>query len=735
MIDTLRKAILDFSEELNGRIGNLRYDQILRYRLFPQETFPLRLVASILRLYYRDGKTEDEIAQAYDLTKWRVLDVHRKTIAALIAGEVISMNLCLNADIVKWIHTVRSEYLFHTEDELIKIVGKKDVRMFDLWEFDFVDVVDGVRFVIPKDTKRVYTQVGKAVISALRETVVPIDPEEIFEKIENHKKMEKAEKEYAPAFIDSILSCDILIDRNEKGEIALKAAYLSSDEQKIARIIYEAVSAITMKEAYARYETIYGHTASIVASTSLKKYGINNVQGNLWAYSNALAPIQSFIRDYAEERKIFYYSDLKPFLEENGYTITSSIRTYITNVCQVDNNDRLHFCHKDFVEDYPQYSWRNQSREGVTNWILNQIKDCLYNRETVSLTEVYDYIEEKAKETAYEMYIRQRVQYTLDTYSGDGQPFLLGDKNVMKNAAFFDSADFSILGLKGGKYPFFIQIRSIVLNEIKKAKDGRLLLVDAVNLINESLNEAQDRNTVIRAITNKHLPSISVGIKNIGGNLYIVRTGADIAAEPVFEIKSSAPLEETEIVQEVKNVDNRPGISYRLTFNLGELETVMKRELAFYKNWMMYEHIDIDEAIGKFIQFIQQAENDNLRRKLPQNLYEYWFASTDFFDRNMYVGNLALFYEGLLSEIKYQKDGVRLHKKGLGDWALEYPAMARSLGLPIKSARGFERIFCDLYFKRNKFAHGEPVEMSSSDTAKTIADYVALYIYTVAKYA
>ena len=100
----------------------------------------------------------------------------------------------------------------------------------------------------------------------------------------------------------------------------------------------------------------------------------------------------------------------------------------------------------------------------------------------------------------------------------------------------------------------------------------------------------------------------------------------------------------------------------------------------------------------------------------------------------MYVSNLALFYEALLSEIKYQKDGIRIRKKGLGDWAMEYPTMARNMGLPSRLTKGFDRIFCDLYFKRNKFAHGEPVEMSSSDTAKTISDFVALYIFTVAKY-
>lgn len=734
LIDNLKRAIFEIASSLASRIGNKKYPQTLKYSTAPQATFPLSLVSSILLLYYGENKTEDEIKDIHGLTKWRVQDVHLKTITAIVAGETISENLLLNKDIVDWICTVRKECLFHTEDELIKITGKNDEQMFCLLGYDFVEV-EGVRFVIPKDTKGIYSQVGNTVISTLRENALPTEREEIIEKAENHKKMSKVNKDYDETFIDRILSCERLIESKANGKIAIRKDFLSSDEQRIARIIYESEKPISKSEAYERFESVFGRPASSVNFTTLSKYGLSNVQGNLWYHGEELMPIQSFISDYAENRKIFFYYDLETELISHGYIIPSSIRTYITNVCQVDNNDRLHFCHKDWIEDFPQYSWRNQNRDGVTNWILNQIKDYLSNKESVDVVKLYDYVEGKAKGTDYEKDVRQRVQYTVVSYSGEVSPFLLDGKNLRKNVALYDTFDFSVLGLKGGKYPFFIQIRSIVLNEIKKSQEGRLSLVDAVTLVNESIEEPQSRNTVIRAITNKHLPSINAEIKNIGGTLYVVRVGAEIAAEPVYEIKSSANIEEAEVVQEIKVTEERPSITYRLTLDWSRLEPAMKRELAFYKNWMGYEHIDFEEAIRKFVMFVKNAENDNLKRKLPQNLYEYWFASTDYFDRNMYVSNLALFFEGLLSEIKYQKDGIRLHKKGLGDWALEFPAMARNMGLPSRMTKGFDRIFCDLYSKRNKFAHGEPVEMNSSDTAKTISDYIALYIFTVAKYS
>lgn len=734
LIDNLKRAIWEIASSLASRIGNKKYPQTLKYNTAPEATFPLSLVSSILLLYYGENRTEDEIKDIHCLTKWRVQDVHLKTITAIVAGETISENLRLNKDIVEWICTVKKECLFHTEDELIKITGKNDEQMFHLLGYDFVEV-EGVRFVIPKDTKGIYSKVGNTVISTLRENALPTEKEEIIEKAENHKKMSKVDKNYDDEFINRILSCEKLIETKANGKIALRTEYLSSDEQRIARIIYESEKPVSKSEVYKRFEAVYCRSTTFVNFSTLSKYGLSNVQGNLWYHGKELKPIQSFISDYAENQKIFFYSDLESKLKFHGYIIPSSIRTYITNVCQVDNNDRLHFCHKDWIEDFPQFSWRNQNRDGVTNWILNQIKDYLSNKESVDVIELYDYVEEKAKGTDYEKDIRQRVQYTVVSYSGEVSPFLLYGNNLRKNVTLYDTFDFSVLGLKGSKYPFFIQIRSIVLNEIKKSKDGRISLVDAVKLVNESIEEPQSRNTVIRAITNKHLPSINAEIKNIGGTLYIVRVGAEIAAEPVYEIKPSVNVGEAEVVQDIKVTEERPSITYRLTLDWSRLEPAMKRELTFYKNWMCYEHIDFEEAIRKFVMFIKNAENDNLKRKLPQNLYEYWFASTDYFDRNMYVSNLALFYEGLLSEIKYQKDGIRLHKKGLGDWALEFPTMARNMGLPTRMAKGFDRIFCDLYSKRNKFAHGEPVEMSSSDTAKTISDYIALYIFTVAKYS
>ena len=71
--------------------------------------------------------------------------------------------------------------------------------------------------------------------------------------------------------------------------------------------------------------------------------------------------------------------------------------------------------------------------------------------------------------------------------------------------------------------------------------------------------------------------------------------------------------------------------------------------------------------------------------------------------------------------------------KGLADMALHFSGLPDML-LYSKDSKGFRRITHDLSAKRNLVAHGETLKLNSLETAKLITDYVALYVYIVAKY-
>ena len=132
---------------------------------------------------------------------------------------------------------------------------------------------------------------------------------------------------------------------------------------------------------------------------------------------------------------------------------------------------------------------------------------------------------------------------------------------------------------------------------------------------------------------------------------------------------------------------------------------------------------------------MEKATNTNLREMLPQNLYEYFYANTAMYDRKTYVRNLALSYEGLLKEIYIRNSNdVDFKTKGLGDWFARFPELSTAMSIPHRETTKFHRILHDLYFKRNKFAHGEDLAMSSRDIACAITEYTVLYIYTVARF-
>ena len=166
-----------------------------------------------------------------------------------------------------------------------------------------------------------------------------------------------------------------------------------------------------------------------------------------------------------------------------------------------------------------------------------------------------------------------------------------------------------------------------------------------------------------------------------------------------------------------------------------ELANVMKSELIFCEKWMQYEGLDLNAAIETFVDFLKNAANYNLNTIIPQALYKYWFDATNPIDRVMCMNSLALGFEGLLSEIDYRNNGTRrLNMNGLCAWIQSVcPALKKAL--TDTAPKGFYKAMVQLRNYRNSFAHGISIASSSFETVRSILQFVALYTYTVAKYA
>lgn len=698
----------------------------------------------ILDMFYNEQKQLKDISEELGTrSAERVRQIIREYIDDFLSGKTICHNLRLNRDLLGVIKNIQENCFYNNEETCKQFIGGADDELIkEIAQCDFVEIVDGIRFVVPRGTKGTYTRVSFHFLNCLREETNFVDETTVFSKVDERCEEDKRCEDYESIFIENLLSCDSIVEiriNEEENAIKyrLKEQFLATKEQRMARIIFD-FGPISRSEAQEKYKERFKEEPS-VGFNALSKLGINYNGNQEWWYGERLDSIQTTVKKFAEEKVEFYYIDVISMLEAKGYTVDNerSIRSYITELCAVDNKDRSHFCLKECVEDFPDFSWRNESREGITNWILNCIKDILEGQSSIDLADAIEIVCSKAEGTDFEHKIQQRAKTAIDKFSGLDQPFIINDNQLTRNDDVFNRTNFDSIGLKGGKFPFYEQIRSIIANEIKKAENGRIWFVDAIRIINENLDEQQDRNTIERALKNKFLTPINVIFEIIDGKVFLVRTKDEIATETNFEIKPTIHEDEL-IAQAVKaHVENRPSITARIKVNWADLEEKLKSELTYYNRMLQYEHIDdYETAVKSFLTFLKNAQNSNLSQKLPQNIFEYFFAQTDHFDRCTYLCNLCLFYEALLSELYYTKHGSKYRGNGLMDLSLQFPWTARNVRFMFdsKQAKGFDRIFNDLYHKRNRIAHGESVDLSSAETALKIADFIALYIMTTAKY-
>ena len=657
-------------------------------------------------------------------------DIERTFILNLLHGNKLNENIGLHKKIVNKFLYFEDNCLFESEDKMLSLIGNVGPELLNLLKYNLIELKGGIRFFIPDNSKGIYSEVWRAIWNTLnKKTVVPVQKDDIVDMIED--ELSKSDIAYDVKFIDNVLMCDKIVDVLSNDMIQLADCFLD-DTKRVVRLLYQnAPNQYDKKQLEAIFEKCY-HRVPSCTYPRLSDFGVS-CTGQKWYYGTPMEPIKNKIEKFALEKKHFYYADLKKYLISENYTIPNSIRNKITEICQVDTKDNMHFCHKDFVDDYsPKFTWRKTTNTGLANWILNQANDFLQGKDSVLLSDVVNYTEAQAKNTENEFRIRERCNYYLKLYSGDDQPFLIDGSSFKRNPICYDRTDFETIGRRGN-YPFYKQIRSLIAYEIKKTQDGRMLLTDAVSLAENSFGvDNVNRRTVERALTNQYLQPIDIELISEKGNRYVVWTASDVKAEPTYQVVASQSNQDVEEVQQVVELQPRRSIHYREEVDWSKLSLKLKSELHFYDAWMRYEGYSIDKGVDLFLTFIKESSNTNLSRVLPQNLYEYLFAGTDAFDRDNYVRNLSIFYEALLADLYFRKYDKKIHKKGLYDWVDEFD-MAHIISF-YNNSRGFDRILTNLYHMRNKMAHGDAVELSSRETANTIADYVAFYVYTMVKY-
>lgn len=743
-VANLKNTIVEYAQITQKRFSNEGYAK--KKKNYYQSRKNALLCAQILLLAYKEGKDDDAISNSLP-EKYELLTIQQdkiKCLKKIFKGCTRSEKIEVNSDILDVAKSLEDECLFKSVKVYDNYSGDKEHEFLEYFGFTLVKIKDDF-IVVPLYTMKVYSLVYQNACKILSDIIFPEDKEILIERIEESDDLKDID--YDPSFITNLLDNKSFVDVLEDGLVQIKSKYLTIG-QKYVRIIYNAKENLTGQDVRKRYEEEYGEIPRVGPKTD-KRYKICS-DGRSWYYGEPRVPVSRATVDYVEDHIIFNYSDIEQHLQNQGYSFNpDTIRTYITNLCSVDNADTNHFCHKDFVDDYSSYSWKNPPKYGRANWVLKTTKSILGKKSSISWNELVSELTAKAEGTEYAEGIKIQAKSILCQYSGDGNPFMFAKiipskeqekdmvevEYIMKNEPYFSETDFDTIGLRGEKYAFFSQIRDIAYNEVMRTENHKVFLSDLIKIINNNITEPQTRNVIIRAIEDKrHLfESNDIQLIDEEGKKIVVWTGTEIKSEPAYEISVSERDEETPLIRERIDVVSRPEIRYSQNIDWDALNQILKTELSFYGRWMNLEGFDLNVSIDNLLIILTHAQEENLSKEIPRCLYEYWFADTSIYDRKAYVNNLLLGFEALLEEIFYQTHGFRPQEKGLMKRAVLFDGLDEKLRYK-KDSRGFDKIASNLYYYRNRVAHGESLKLTSMEIASTIINILALYVYVIARY-
>lgn len=515
LLNVLHTVLLEASPWLTERADDTSFART------PREATGMKLLASILELRYRHGLSFADIAASLNRTPWHITKTHTDFIAALCHGDNPGANLHLQPALLTRLTHVKEKALWH-RDNVFGHISPTASTLINILGLDILEIVPGIRIIIPARELCHFTAKGKAILRELRAGVTPVVREEFMTRLKKSKEFRNKSSDTDTLFINAILSQPELVTIADDDKITLNLQYIISDEQRIARIIHDNGGWMTRTQIFDRYRLMMGRDSNSVNLSNLRKYNIHS-SGDLWIYGKKLQPVNHFISDWARRKQIFHMDELEEVLRKEGYPILPRIRAYITAECMVDNDDSNHFCHKTATADYPDFSWRKPGRSGLSNWILLQIKNLTEHTGNIPYDQLVDTITERAVRKGNGAYIRQRIKSALNIYSGPDMPFILADGIVSRNMKVFDSVNFATIGRRGhDRTDDYIRIRREAVNSIARSPYGQVQIVDFLKHLSDIGLGHINRNSCLRALTSAYLDPIPVRVANLDGILFIV---------------------------------------------------------------------------------------------------------------------------------------------------------------------------------------------------------------------
>ena len=595
----------------------------------------------------------------------------------------------------------------------------------------------------------------KVVYSALTDKnadVRPVSLEQIMEAIEQ-----------LPLKNNDVISEDIVYDilqhhkwieqiqENEDVKFQMNYEHLSV-YQKIARIIFvhKHVSAQEIAEIDKRWSGKNSTSIDVIKNWNTTRNHFSWVstgsQNGYYEYNEkgtSKLMLHEVIEQYTKDHVIFQFEDLMNYLIATGRFSNlnpSSVRTYAMRTCQCANEDRSLLCLSEKIGEHSEYTWRSKSQKGIINWVISHIISYLKDAKGCQLkrSKLNDLLKKDVAKSE-EKYTLRSYTYYIGTFVGENNIFDYSEdeKSIFLTAKgrSLTEKEISRIGANTRTPEFYKEVISTIQAQLRESYTGEMLLKDLKAACAEFLEGKSD--TRFYTIVDRFLPNQIVKITR-DNNTYLKLIAEKIEYETSMVIDSSeeqtTDIETPTLKPETKDVRRiTPAIGQRIVYNWNELFRDMATQLSYYKYWWNAD-ITMDEAFIKFKDFIEGVDNRRLSVNIPQCIYEFWHFKNDEFDYYRFLSELTLCYEQLLIEIHTRNTGVRLYGHGLKSIIYQIPEILSWTSNSVYRSDGFNKNYRSLYDLRNKLAHGVDITDTFVMMIQRISSFIALYIYTVAKF-
>lgn len=696
--------------------------------------------ATIADLYFDKHMTPNEIKETLGLSIPTIKDNFITPLFNEGSVDEISLNSLFLKAVENYINSN-----FYLPIQKIKNEVQLDIKdLLCFFELFGVDVFENSKYhqdpiIIHRGDLLRAKECLYRVFDVLNDEVIPISEQQLISKVETVIGKDK----WLPKYVENILKTNESIQRDSNGLLYLSDNMLDNITSRICRIIYNSPNqTATKKYIQSEYKRLYQDEPSAFRYKEMENKHFYTICDGVYKYAaDKKKPqnVHDYIDNYITTKILFKWSELlKEILLINPALNKGSERAYVIKKCVSCSSDSDILVLKGYESDYPQYQWKKERKMDKTNFFINQAVEILKEQPGCEMTykSFLHQLNDIVRKNGYSDHTTGTVitQYTNE----DPKIFVKDSQNIKLDTIVLADVALEYIGL-GYKYSdFYLNIYALAISELKSKPSHKMLRSELTTLATTQISDEINGRIVNKAFTDRGKPEMLL-VEGRGKDAYIcldmAKLATEVAQDKQYKVSATDDNNQNEAAPTmVVDTTPRPDTSYRQLFNWSDITSMLKKDLKHYDKPYFYPGISSDDVLEKFHKFMCQSTNVYLNTLIPQAYYELSYANVDRWSSYDYRSKIARAFESLLVDIFYQNKGVESQTKGLYEiMDLAFPDYLNARKNYDRT--GFNGVLNDIYNDRIRFAHPTTSELPTLlNNIKSFISYMALYVYTVAKY-